>query len=233
MARNCRIEDHQKCCDGHSDDRKQRKQATLISEIKINICRAYAADDKPVAYLLKQEDKAYPKQLIVAGDGRPDLFEAYRGRVGVFTVFTHTENCEAQKQRSDYADYKRNFAVGNGGAAADGHVADREHGYENARKRSAYAGKQRCARCKLISRVCVGRECRNHSPIGYIVHRVGYRIHEVDHSEEPHKAPALKIGVERKIHDDRGREYADDEPGLEFAPARARALDDVAHDRVV
>ena len=65
------------------------------------------------------------------------------------------------------------------------------------------------------------------------MHRVGYRIHEVDHSEEPHKAPALKIGVERKIHDDRGREYADDEPGLEFAPARARALNDVAHDRVV
>ena len=65
------------------------------------------------------------------------------------------------------------------------------------------------------------------------MHCVGYRIQEIDNSEEPHKAPALKIGVERKIHDDRGREYADDEPWLEFAPACARAFNDVAHDRVV
>ncbi len=69
---------------------------------------AYAADDKPVAYLLKQEDKAYPKQLIVAGDGRPDLLKLMGARRCIHG-FTHTENCEAQKQRSDYADYKRNL----------------------------------------------------------------------------------------------------------------------------
>ena len=65
------------------------------------------------------------------------------------------------------------------------------------------------------------------------MHGVGYRIHEVDDTEEPYEAPALQIGVKRKVHDHGGGYYADDEPRLELAPACACTLDDVAHDGVV
>ena len=65
------------------------------------------------------------------------------------------------------------------------------------------------------------------------MHRVGYRVHEIDNSEEPDKAPALKVGIEGEVHYDRGREYSDDEPGLEFTPACACAFDDVAHYGVI
>ena len=65
------------------------------------------------------------------------------------------------------------------------------------------------------------------------MHRVGDRVHEIYDPEEPDEAPALKIGVEGEVYDDARREYADNEPGLELAPAGACALDDVAHDGVV
>ena len=65
------------------------------------------------------------------------------------------------------------------------------------------------------------------------MHGVGDGVHEVHHAEEPHEAPALKVGVEGKVYDDARGKYADDEPGLELAPSRAGALDDVAHDGVV
>ena len=65
------------------------------------------------------------------------------------------------------------------------------------------------------------------------MHGVGNGIQEIDNAEEPHEAPALKVGVEGKIHDNGGRDYADDEPGLELAPAGAGALDYIAHNGVV
>ena len=65
------------------------------------------------------------------------------------------------------------------------------------------------------------------------MHGVGNGIQEIDNAEEPHEAPALKVGVEGKIHDDGGRDYADDEPGLELAPAGAGTLDYIAHNGVV
>ena len=79
----------------------------------------------------------------------------------------------------------------------------------------------------------IGAQRRYHPPVGDVVHRVGDRIQEIDHAEKRDEAPSLQIRVEREIHDDGRGQDADHEPRLEFAVARAGALDDVAHDGVV
>ena len=214
MAGDGGVEYHEKRRYGHSDDVEQREQTALVAEVKINIGRAYAADDETVADLLNEENEADPKKLIVAGDGRPYLFEADGRRVGVIASFAHSENGEAEKQRSYYANDERDAPVCNGRAAAQRHIADREHRDEHARKSAADAGKEGRTRGKLVSRVGVCRESGHHAPVGNVMHRVGYRVHEIDDAEEPHKVPSLKIGVEGKIHDDARREHTDDECAL-------------------
>jgi len=65
------------------------------------------------------------------------------------------------------------------------------------------------------------------------MHGVGDAVHEVHHAEEPYEAPALKLRIEKQVHDHRRCDDTYHEPRLEFAPAGAGALDDVAHDGVV
>ena len=65
------------------------------------------------------------------------------------------------------------------------------------------------------------------------MHGVCNAVHEIDDAEEPHKAPALQIGVEREVFHNTGREYAYHEPRLELAVFAAGTLNDVAHDGVV
>ena len=65
------------------------------------------------------------------------------------------------------------------------------------------------------------------------MHRVRDAVREVDDAEEYDERPALKRRVERQEYDNGRGKYACQKPRLEFAPFRAGALDDVAHDRIV
>ena len=65
------------------------------------------------------------------------------------------------------------------------------------------------------------------------MHSVGNAVQEVHDAEEDHEGPAGQLHIEGQVNDHGSGEDADDQPGLEFAPSAAGALDDIAHDGVV
>ena len=151
----------------------------------------------------------------------------------IAAVFLHAEDGEAQKQRCKDAYHKRDAAIRIACRAAESSVARRKARDKEARKRAAHTGKQRRTGGELVAHMRVRPQRGDHAPIGDVVHGVSDAVHEVNNAEEPDKAPALQVGVEREVDDDRRRHDADDEPRLELAPARACALDYIAHYRVV
>ena len=229
------VEYHQQRRDRHAHGVEQGVEAALVAKLKVDVGGAHAGEHDTVADLLDEEDQRDPQQLVVAADGAEDLLEA-DGRDGVVVVVAlllDAEDREGQKGRAQDRDDQGHAPVSGDGVAADGGAAGGEHGDQRARKGAADAGKERGAGGVLVAGVGVGAQGRDHAPVGDVVHGVGDAVEEVDDAEEPHEAPALEARVEGQIDHDRGGEDADDQPGLELAPAGARALDDVAHDGVV
>ena len=56
---------------------------------------------------------------------------------------------------------------------------------------------------------------------------------EVEEGEQSDECPALELGGEDHIHHQGGQHNADQQPGLEFTPAAAGILDNIAHDGVI
>lgn len=230
-----RIEDHQKGGGGHAHGGENGEQAALIAKGKVDVGASDAGKDDAVSDLLNKENQGDPQKLVVAGDGADDLFKA-DGRsafLAVISLLADAENGKAQKERGQQADHKSDAPIGNICASADGHAAGGEHGDQHTGRGAADAGKKGRTGGKLVSCVSVGAQGRHHAPIGDVVHGVGNAEQEIGNAEKPDKAPALELRVEQSVDHHGGRQYADDQPGLEFAPFGAGALNDVAHDGVV
>ena len=206
---------------------------TAVLDVDVGLTET--GHDDAVADLLQQKDQRDPEKLVVAGDGGDDLLEADRwdGIVVVIALFGDAEEREGEKDRPEDRDDQRDAAVGRDRVAADGVVARGEHRDEGRGQHAADAGAERGAGGVLVPDVGVGAQGGHHAPVGDVVHGVGDAVEEVHDSEEPDEAPALELDVEREVDHDGGGQDADEQPGLEFAPAGAGPLDDVAHDRVV
>ena len=235
LAGDGRIEDHEEGRDHHAEHLEQREEAALIAVFHIDIGLAQARHDDAVADLLQQEDQGDPQKLVVAGDRGDDLLEADRrhGVVVIVAGLLYAEDREGEEDRAEDRDDEGHAPVGRHRVAADGAAAGGEHRDEGGGQHATDAGEERGAGGVLVAGVGVGAQRGHHAPVGDVMHRVGDGVEEVHDAEEPDEAPALELDVEGQIDDHGGGQDTDDEPGLELAPARARALDDVAHDRVV
>ena len=229
------IEDHQETGDGHADDLEEGEETALVAKLHVNVVHPNAGEDDAVADLLDQEDERDPQQLIVSGNGAPDLFEAdggHRLHAGVALLLDAYDGDGEESRRED-GDHQGNHAVSRDGVSADGVLAVGEHGDQDRCGQAADTGKQRRSCGEFVPGICIGAEGGNHALVADVMHGVSDAVEEIHDAEENDEGPAAEPYVEGQIDDDGSRDDADDQPGLEFAPASAGAFDDIAHDRVV
>ena len=65
------------------------------------------------------------------------------------------------------------------------------------------------------------------------MHGVCQAVQEIDDAKCPDETPALQAGIENERHDKGRADDTDEKPGLELAPFRAGALNDITHDRII
>ena len=235
LAGQGRIDQHQDRCRGDTDHREDGVQAAFVSVAEIDKAGADSAEDEGVGDLLEQEDQDHPAQLIVLGDctGDPADVELHLGLHIVAAVFLDAEEREEDEERSEDRDHKRDDAISSTCTAAEGLFTGGEDRDQDGRECGADAGEEGRAGRILVPEVRVAGQGRDHAPERDVVHGVGNAVGEIDNAKENDKRPSLQLRVEGQVDDDGGRQDADQEPGLEFAPFCTGALDDVAHDRIV
>ena len=240
LRRQCREESNSNQADDRVDDAEDRELRGITNDID-EVVEVEVVNDVD-AEAIDEVSNRHPEELVVLRQDFEDVFcrriRLVLAQRAVLLLRADAEDDGAERcdAAADAGESKPAGRIARAAILIDGEIEDDRHD-DDRDELATENGTDTGNRRRDLALMRIERQRRNHGPDGDVfraVENVHDEVNDCKENQIRRRARSRKAAEVREERGERNRcnERADENPGLETAPARLRLVDDVADERI-